>query len=79
MKKKAEKKKGNEEAAKEQEKEKEKRLESQPRMLCSPDAGLVAVYVDESVDVYADESDSGHFRDFAKCANIHEIDVRRPT
>ena len=44
-------------------------------MLRSRDAGFVDMYVDESVDVYADASHLGHFRIFAKMGESQEDDV----
>ena len=40
------------------------------RILCSRDAGFADVHIDESVDVYADASDFGHSRNFAKCGEF---------
>ena len=58
-------------------------------MLCSRDAGFVDIYVDESVDVYADASHFGHFRNFANWAKVRRtmyadgnetaLDIARPS
>ena len=58
-------------------------------MLCSRDAGFVDMYVDESVEVYADAYHFGHFHNFEKWAKVrstmygdgHEtaLDIARPS